>query len=146
MMEVILRLPKMRILKWILRKIHWLWKIFRRLHSLRCFSRRKLAVFFMLHSQWPYRDWSGYCYTGEDTCQFPFLCGSFACAILFWVSYTCYLQIIDFNSLLWSLSTWRHGISLSTLYRRSMIWPGLSLLVTFLTCDPAYTFSLSGQP
>ncbi|KAL3630185.1 hypothetical protein CASFOL_023169 [Castilleja foliolosa] len=25
-------------------------------------------------------------------------------------------------------STWRHGISLSTLYRRSMIWPGLSLL------------------
>ncbi|KAF4370592.1 hypothetical protein F8388_020178 [Cannabis sativa] len=26
-------------------------------------------------------------------------------------------------------STWRHGISLSTLYRRSMIWPGLSLLV-----------------
>ncbi|XP_057783801.1 uncharacterized protein LOC131001425 [Salvia miltiorrhiza] len=26
-------------------------------------------------------------------------------------------------------STWRHGISLSTLYRRSTIWPGLSLLV-----------------
>lgn len=26
-------------------------------------------------------------------------------------------------------STWRHGISLSTLYRRSMIWPGLSLLI-----------------
>ncbi|XP_022739522.1 oxidation resistance protein 1-like isoform X2 [Durio zibethinus] len=26
-------------------------------------------------------------------------------------------------------STWRHGISLSTLYRRSMLWPGLSLLV-----------------
>ncbi|TKY60283.1 Oxidation resistance protein 1 [Spatholobus suberectus] len=26
-------------------------------------------------------------------------------------------------------STWKHGISLSTLYRRSMIWPGLSLLV-----------------
>ncbi|KAI3451149.1 hypothetical protein Pfo_007814 [Paulownia fortunei] len=26
-------------------------------------------------------------------------------------------------------STWRHGISLSTLYRRSMIWPGPSLLV-----------------
>ncbi|EYU31013.1 hypothetical protein ABFS82_08G226400 [Erythranthe guttata] len=26
-------------------------------------------------------------------------------------------------------STWRHGISLSTLYRRSLIWPGLSLLV-----------------
>ncbi|GFP97213.1 oxidation resistance protein 1, partial [Phtheirospermum japonicum] len=26
-------------------------------------------------------------------------------------------------------STWRHGISLSTLYRRSMIWPGLSMLV-----------------
>ncbi|XP_022739523.1 uncharacterized protein LOC111291779 isoform X3 [Durio zibethinus] len=25
-------------------------------------------------------------------------------------------------------STWRHGISLSTLYRRSMLWPGLSLL------------------
>ncbi|MBA0677827.1 hypothetical protein Goari_019215 [Gossypium aridum] len=26
-------------------------------------------------------------------------------------------------------STWRHGISLSTLYRRSVLWPGLSLLV-----------------
>ncbi|KAI9093897.1 hypothetical protein K1719_026895 [Acacia pycnantha] len=26
-------------------------------------------------------------------------------------------------------STWRHGMSLSTLYRRSMLWPGLSLLV-----------------
>ncbi|RDX69371.1 Oxidation resistance protein 1, partial [Mucuna pruriens] len=26
-------------------------------------------------------------------------------------------------------STWKHGISLSTLYRRSMLWPGLSLLV-----------------
>ncbi|KAH7520599.1 hypothetical protein FEM48_Zijuj08G0162100 [Ziziphus jujuba var. spinosa] len=26
-------------------------------------------------------------------------------------------------------STWRHGISLSTLYRRSMLWPGLTLLV-----------------
>ncbi|CAI9109438.1 OLC1v1009262C3 [Oldenlandia corymbosa var. corymbosa] len=26
-------------------------------------------------------------------------------------------------------STWRHGISISTLYRRSMLWPGLSLLV-----------------
>ncbi|KAG7987518.1 hypothetical protein I3843_03G137900 [Carya illinoinensis] len=26
-------------------------------------------------------------------------------------------------------STWRHGKSLSTLYRRSMLWPGLSLLV-----------------
>ncbi|XP_022136824.1 TLD domain-containing protein 2 [Momordica charantia] len=26
-------------------------------------------------------------------------------------------------------STWRHGISLSTLYRRSMLWSGLSLLV-----------------
>lgn len=26
-------------------------------------------------------------------------------------------------------STWRHGISLSTLYRRSMLWPGSSLLV-----------------
>ncbi|MED6131510.1 hypothetical protein PIB30_010563 [Stylosanthes scabra] len=26
-------------------------------------------------------------------------------------------------------STWRHGTSLSTLYRRSMLWPGLSLLV-----------------
>ncbi|XP_061344709.1 uncharacterized protein LOC133290610 isoform X2 [Gastrolobium bilobum] len=26
-------------------------------------------------------------------------------------------------------STWKHGISLSTLYRRSMIWPGISLLV-----------------
>ncbi|KAH1073338.1 hypothetical protein J1N35_025666 [Gossypium stocksii] len=26
-------------------------------------------------------------------------------------------------------STWRHGISLSTLYRRSMLWAGLSLLV-----------------
>ncbi|CAI9763553.1 unnamed protein product [Fraxinus pennsylvanica] len=26
-------------------------------------------------------------------------------------------------------STWRHGISLPTLYRRSMLWPGLSLLV-----------------
>ncbi|XP_022774967.1 oxidation resistance protein 1-like isoform X3 [Durio zibethinus] len=26
-------------------------------------------------------------------------------------------------------STWRHGISLSTLYRRSLLWPGLSLLV-----------------
>ncbi|XP_065876228.1 uncharacterized protein [Euphorbia lathyris] len=26
-------------------------------------------------------------------------------------------------------STWRHGISLSTLYRRSTLWPGLSLLV-----------------
>ncbi|MED6224322.1 hypothetical protein PIB30_082869 [Stylosanthes scabra] len=26
-------------------------------------------------------------------------------------------------------STWRNGISLSTLYRRSMLWPGLSLLV-----------------
>ncbi|KAI4385242.1 hypothetical protein MLD38_003293 [Melastoma candidum] len=26
-------------------------------------------------------------------------------------------------------STWRHGISLSTLYRRSFLWPGLSLLV-----------------
>ncbi|CAI0473599.1 unnamed protein product [Linum tenue] len=26
-------------------------------------------------------------------------------------------------------STWRHGISLSTLYRRSMLWPGPSLLV-----------------
>ncbi|XP_039036466.1 oxidation resistance protein 1-like [Hibiscus syriacus] len=26
-------------------------------------------------------------------------------------------------------STWRHGISLSTLYQRSMLWPGLSLLV-----------------
>ncbi|KAJ7945402.1 oxidation resistance protein 1-like [Quillaja saponaria] len=26
-------------------------------------------------------------------------------------------------------STWRHGISLSTLYRRSALWPGLSLLV-----------------
>ncbi|GMI67674.1 oxidation resistance 1 [Hibiscus trionum] len=26
-------------------------------------------------------------------------------------------------------STWRHGISLSTLYRRSMLWPGISLLV-----------------
>ncbi|KAM7277105.1 hypothetical protein ACFE04_018971 [Oxalis oulophora] len=28
-------------------------------------------------------------------------------------------------------STWRHGISLSTLYRRSMLWPGLSLLEVF---------------
>ncbi|CAL0306578.1 unnamed protein product [Lupinus luteus] len=26
-------------------------------------------------------------------------------------------------------STWKHGISLSTLYRRSMLWPGMSLLV-----------------
>ncbi|XP_057751923.1 uncharacterized protein LOC130970004 [Arachis stenosperma] len=26
-------------------------------------------------------------------------------------------------------STWRHGASLATLYRRSMLWPGLSLLV-----------------
>ncbi|XWS33320.1 hypothetical protein CRYUN_Cryun22dG0071500 [Craigia yunnanensis] len=26
-------------------------------------------------------------------------------------------------------STWRHGITLSTLYRRSMLWPGLCLLV-----------------
>ncbi|XP_019459667.1 PREDICTED: oxidation resistance protein 1 isoform X2 [Lupinus angustifolius] len=26
-------------------------------------------------------------------------------------------------------STWKHGISLSTLYRRSMLWPGISLLV-----------------
>ncbi|XP_021911059.1 uncharacterized protein LOC110824870, partial [Carica papaya] len=26
-------------------------------------------------------------------------------------------------------STWRHGISLSTLYRRSILWPGLSLLI-----------------
>ncbi|KAK7369351.1 hypothetical protein VNO80_11388 [Phaseolus coccineus] len=26
-------------------------------------------------------------------------------------------------------STWKHGISLSTLYRRSMLWPGVSLLV-----------------
>ncbi|KAJ0240855.1 TLD-domain containing nucleolar protein [Hirschfeldia incana] len=26
-------------------------------------------------------------------------------------------------------STWRHGISLSTLYRKSLLWPGLSLLV-----------------
>ncbi|XP_073010173.1 uncharacterized protein [Typha latifolia] len=26
-------------------------------------------------------------------------------------------------------STWRHGISLSTLYRRSMLWPGYSLLI-----------------
>ncbi|KAK4789847.1 hypothetical protein SAY86_017151 [Trapa natans] len=26
-------------------------------------------------------------------------------------------------------STWRHGISLLTLYRRSLLWPGLSLLV-----------------
>ncbi|KAE9602839.1 hypothetical protein Lal_00049813 [Lupinus albus] len=26
-------------------------------------------------------------------------------------------------------STWKHGISLSTLYRRSMLWPGTSLLV-----------------
>ncbi|XP_020233297.1 uncharacterized protein LOC109813513 isoform X2 [Cajanus cajan] len=26
-------------------------------------------------------------------------------------------------------STWKHGISLSTLYRRSMLWPGSSLLV-----------------
>ncbi|XP_052197600.1 uncharacterized protein LOC127804701 isoform X2 [Diospyros lotus] len=26
-------------------------------------------------------------------------------------------------------STWRHGISLATLYRRSVLWPGLSLLV-----------------
>lgn len=26
-------------------------------------------------------------------------------------------------------STWKHGISLSTLYRRSMLWPGPSLLV-----------------
>ncbi|KAG2325584.1 hypothetical protein Bca52824_008312 [Brassica carinata] len=25
-------------------------------------------------------------------------------------------------------STWRHGISLSTLYRKSLLWPGLSLL------------------
>lgn len=29
-------------------------------------------------------------------------------------------------------STWKHGISLATLYRRSMVWPGLSLLVKFL--------------
>ncbi|RYQ92097.1 hypothetical protein Ahy_B09g098236 isoform D [Arachis hypogaea] len=27
--------------------------------------------------------------------------------------------------------TWRNGISLSTLYRRSMLWPGLSLLVPY---------------
>lgn len=33
------------------------------------------------------------------------------------------------NVFLVSCSTWRHGISLSTLYRRSMLWPGLSLLV-----------------
>ncbi|KAK7247423.1 hypothetical protein RIF29_42306 [Crotalaria pallida] len=26
-------------------------------------------------------------------------------------------------------STWKHGMSISTLYRRSMLWPGLSLLV-----------------
>ncbi|KAI4317261.1 hypothetical protein L6164_025147 [Bauhinia variegata] len=26
-------------------------------------------------------------------------------------------------------STWRHGISLATMYRRSMLWPGLSLVV-----------------
>ncbi|KAG2406789.1 uncharacterized protein HKW66_Vig0060460 [Vigna angularis] len=41
-------------------------------------------------------------------------------------------------------STWRHGISLSTLYRRSMIWPGLSLLVQlrvnryFTLCNTDY--------
>ncbi|XVE83145.1 hypothetical protein DITRI_Ditri16bG0063900 [Diplodiscus trichospermus] len=46
-------------------------------------------------------------------------------------------------------STWRHGISLSTLYRRSMLWPGLSLLVwlndflleiTFVYAFISYTF------
>ncbi|XP_022894741.1 oxidation resistance protein 1 [Olea europaea var. sylvestris] len=38
---------------------------------------------------------------------------------------------VTIQGLKWVLlySTWRHGISLSTLYRRSMIWPGLSLLV-----------------
>ena len=41
--------------------------------------------------------------------------------------------IIIIISLLYMFcSTWRHGISLSTLYRRSMLGPGLSLLVVQL--------------
>jgi len=41
-------------------------------------------------------------------------------------------------------STWRHGISLSTLYRRSMLCPGFSLLVMLLfpKCLKCYVFSL----
>ncbi|CAA3016909.1 Hypothetical predicted protein [Olea europaea subsp. europaea] len=75
---------------------------------------------------------------------------------------------VTIQGLKWVLlySTWRHGISLSTLYRRSMIWPGLSLLMasppgmisTFVSvikgshfdcCDPHALFfftNISGHP
>ncbi|KAI3434211.1 TLDc domain-containing protein, partial [Psidium guajava] len=43
--------------------------------------------------------------------------------------YTSLPALVQGRKWLLLYSTWRHGISLSTLYRRSMLWPGLSLLV-----------------
>ncbi|KAI6692071.1 hypothetical protein NL676_019781 [Syzygium grande] len=45
------------------------------------------------------------------------------------VLYTSLPALVQGRKWLLLYSTWRHGISLSTLYRRSMLWPGLSLLV-----------------
>ncbi|KAF7839955.1 oxidation resistance protein 1 [Senna tora] len=45
------------------------------------------------------------------------------------VLYTSLPALIHGRKWMLLYSTWRHGISLSTLYRRSMLWPGLSLLV-----------------
>ncbi|KAG6773543.1 hypothetical protein POTOM_020828 [Populus tomentosa] len=39
-------------------------------------------------------------------------------------------------------STWRHGISLSTLYRRSMLWPGPCLLVMPIYSGPRAILSI----
>lgn len=45
------------------------------------------------------------------------------------VLYTSLPALVQGRKWMLLYSTWRHGISISTLYRRSMLWPGLSLLV-----------------
>lgn len=43
-------------------------------------------------------------------------------------------------------STWRHGISLSTLYRRRMFWPGLSAGNCSETLSISHLRNISSQP
>lgn len=76
----------------------------------------------MFHFQHLFRGENGYCCTGEETwCLFVLL----HTESLVWLDH---YSIQFFYVVI--CSTWRHGISLSTLYRRSMLWPGLSLLVS----------------
>ena len=80
-----------------------------------CFSQKICELLFTSHCQHWLKGGTGCCFIGDVT-------KSWCCGIL---------CLLGFHvTLKFSCSTWRHGISLSTLYRRSMLCPGYSLLVT----------------